>query len=195
MLVDLGCGTGTFVKKFAHLFREVIAVDFVPLLVNRARESYNATTPASWHITDVAKCGEFLGICADLAVCLNVITSASAAKRKLLWSSVTTVTKPGGHLLLVVPALESHMMVQEMTAVKRRKPKRIEDTGDVIERSGTWQKHYTRTELEATLTALGLSVTRLGKVTYPWSVEGERKPRLTTKQPFDWICLARRGRA
>lgn len=37
-LVDLGCGVGSFVKKFGHRFERITGIDFAPRIVARARK-------------------------------------------------------------------------------------------------------------------------------------------------------------
>jgi ubiquinone/menaquinone biosynthesis C-methylase UbiE len=193
VLVDLGCGTGTFVQKFGTHFREIFAADFATAVVRKAEKTYRGATPARWHVADVKDCPKLFGDrVADLAVCLNVITSPSAARRKSLWTSIKAVTKPSGHMLVVVPSSESCEMVNEWENRARKKAKPAFRQGGIAERGDIWQKHFSRSELIETVTDLGFSVVRLGAVSYPWSSEGLRKPRSATKAPWDWICLAKR---
>lgn len=194
VLVDLGCGTGTFVQKFGARFRKIFAADFATAVVRKAEKTYQGATPAQWRVADVKDCPKLFGErCADLAVCLNVITSPSAARRKSLWASIKAVTKPSGHMLIVVPSAESCEMVNEWENRARKRPKPALKKGGLAERGdGAWQKHFSRDELTAIISELGFSVVRLGAVSYPWSEEGMRKPRAATRPPWDWICLAKR---
>jgi len=193
VLVDLGCGTGTFVHKFGKRFREIFAADFATAVVRKAERSYKGKAPAHWHVADVKDCPKLFGErCADLAVCLNVITSPSAARRKSVWNSLKAVTKPSGHMLIVVPSAESCEMVTEFENRARKRPKPALRKGGIAERGDVWQKHFRRTELISILSDLGFSVVRLGAVSYTWASEGMRKPRDATRAPWDWICLAKR---
>ncbi len=193
VLVDLGCGTGTFVQKFSNHFREIFAADFATAVVRQAEKTYTGTTPAKWRVADVKDCPKLFGPrCADLAVCLNVITSPSAARRKSLWASLKAVTKPSGHMLIVVPSIESCAMVAELENRGRKKTKPPFKRGGIAPRGGIWQKHFGRGELAKIVSDLGFAVVRLGAVSYPWSTEGLRKPRSAATPPFGWICLAKR---
>ena len=193
VLVDLGCGTGTFVQKFGKHFRQIFAADFATAVVRKAEKTYKGATPAEWQVADVKDCPKLFGTrCADLAVCLNVITSPSAARRKSLWESVKAVTKPSGHMLIVVPSAESCEMVTEWENRARKKPKPAFKRGGIAERGDIWQKHFSRDELISIISDLGFSVVRLGAVSYSWASEGMRKPRSATRGPWDWICLAKR---
>ena len=156
VLVDLGCGTGTFVQKFGKHFRKIFAADFATAVVRKAERTYKGPTPASWQVADVKDCPKLFGDrIADLAVCLNVITSPSAARRKSLWASVKAVTKPSGHMLVVVPSSESCEMVNAWENRARKKPKPAFRKGSIAERGDIWQKHFSRSELVATITDLG----------------------------------------
>lgn len=193
VLVDLGCGTGTFVQKFGKHFRQIFAADFTTAVVRKAEKTYKGATPAKWHVADVKDCPKLFGDrVADLAVCLNVITSPSPARRKSLWASIKAVTKPSGHMLVVVPSAESCEMVTALENRARKRPKPAFRRGGIAERGDVWQKHFSRNELIATISELGFSVVRLGAVSYEWSSEGMRKPRSATRAPWDWICLAKR---
>ena len=195
VLVDLGCGKGSFVQKFGRRFHDVIAVDFSSRIVARAREAYTGTSPVRWMVADVGHCPKLLGQCADLTVCLNVITSASAARRKSLWASVKAVTKLGGHMLVVVPSLESSQMVAQFSNPRGARSTAAATRDGIVDRSGNRQKHYGRDELASIIAGLGFTVVSLGRVSYPWSTEGLRKPRSAIASPFDWICLAQRTAA
>jgi SAM-dependent methyltransferase len=193
VLVDLGCGIGTFVQKFGDRFHHVFAADFATDAIRQAQTAYRGATPVEWRVADLNECPTLFGTnCADLTVCLNVITSPSAGRRKSLWETVRTITKPGGHALVVLPSIESCRMVAERENRGRKRTKPASKDDGVAERGDIWQKHFSRGELVEILTGLGFSVVRLGAVNYPWSSEGLRKPRLAAKAPWDWICLAKR---
>jgi hypothetical protein len=140
---------------------------------------------------DVARAHEAFGASADLMVCMNVITSPSAARRKGLWASIAAVVKPRGLALIVVPSIESARMVHEIEH-GRPASARAQRTG-LLARSGAVQKHYARDELDRILPAHGLAVERIAPLYYPWSEEGLATPRGKAASPFDWVCVARRS--
>jgi SAM-dependent methyltransferase len=193
VLVDLGCGIGTFVQKFGDRFSRIFAADFATDAIRQAENAYRGTTPAEWHVADLTECPTLFGTdCADLTVCLNVITSPSASRRKSLWETVRTMTRPAGHALIVVPSIESCHMMAERENRGRKRPRPASKGDGIAVRGNVWQKHFGRGELVEILTGLGFSVVRLGPVNYPWSTEGLRKPRAAAKPPWGWICLAQR---
>jgi SAM-dependent methyltransferase len=193
VLVDLGCGTGTFVQKFGKRFRRIFAADFATAVVRKAEKTYKGPTPADWRVADVKDCPKLFGDrIADLAVCLNVITSPSAGAAQIAVGEREGGDQAAGHMLVVVPSAESCEMVTALENRARKKPKPAFKRGGIAERGDIWQKHFSRDELIAIITELGFSVVRLGAVSYEWSSEGMRKPRSATRAPWDWICLAKR---
>jgi SAM-dependent methyltransferase len=191
VLVDLGCGLGTFVSKFGARFGRAIAIDHAGKIVARARAASKCASPVTWVVLDVAKAGAVLGPCADLTVCMNVITSSDKERRDALWQSVATVTKPKGYALVVVPSIESDAIVQTVAIRAGRAAEFVSTPGGLVHRDGMVQKHFSRPELAESLVAFGFTVIRIGRAFYPWSVEGLRKPA-NARLPWDWMCLARR---
>ncbi len=193
VLVDLGCGLGSFVQKFGDRFQKIFAVDFAARIIARARKRCAAQPGVKWLVMDVARAFRAIGKRADLTVCMNVITSPSAAKRKALWACVAKVTKPGGFALIVVPSIESNAMVERASSSARRNGAFASKSDGVVKHEDSWQKHFGRRELIATMADHGFLVKQIGRVTFGWDDEGLRKPRAPGKQaPWDWICLAQR---
>jgi len=193
VLVDLGCGIGSFIKKFGGHFHEIIGVEFAPGIIARAKRSFKNASNITWFTMDINRSARKIGPRADLTVCLNVVTSPSPAKRRSLWSSIARTTKPRGYALIVVPSLESERMVHELSR-KRGEDTPFKATADgVVLRDDAMQKHFRRDELEAVLARHGFKSRRIGPVFYPWSEEGLRKPRSAgNRRPWDWVCLAQR---
>lgn len=192
VLVDLGCGLGSFVQRFGSRFRKIFAVDFAAQIIKRARDRC-AQPGVKWLVMDVARAFKAIRARADLTVCMNVITSPSPAKRKALWSCVAKVTKPGGFALIVVPSIESNEMVEQMSSSSRRNGAFASKSDGVVKHEDSWQKHFGRRELIATMADYGFRVKQIGRVSFGWDDEGLQKPRSPGKRsPWDWICLAQR---
>jgi 2-polyprenyl-3-methyl-5-hydroxy-6-metoxy-1,4-benzoquinol methylase len=193
VLVDLGCGIGSFILKFGNRFKEIVGVEYAPKIIARAKERCRAMEGIEWLTMDAAQAAKRIGQRADLTVCLNVITSESATVRQAQWAAVASITKPGGHALLVLPSLESEEMLQRQSRRDRRNTQfEITDSG-LVETEGSWQKHYRRDELTAIASGHGLVMKRIDKIVSPWSRTGMRKPRSSDwENPWDWICLAKR---
>lgn len=187
-LVDAGCGIGTFTEQFGELFGKVIAFDFAAAMVKRARRRCSDLAHAEWHALPLEDAAEKFGTIANLAVCLNVITSPRESLRARQWESLGEIVKAGGHLLVVVPALESARYVAQMDAEAFHGSVDIES--ELVRRNDTEQKHYSRQELRRRVVQLGFEIVALRKITYPWEEDGlELTAR---KSPWDWACVARK---
>lgn len=192
VLVDLGCGIGSFILRFGHRFRTIVGVEYAPRIMARAQERCSEVKRVEWLTMDVARAAKHIGRRADLTVCLNVITSASAATRNAQWASLAAVTKPSGFALVVVPSLESDEML--MPAHERDVSGKTAATATgLADRDGSRQKHYRRDELTLIFAEHSFEVMRLGRVYSSWSGEGfDKPPPGDARGPWDWICLARR---
>ena len=140
VLVDLGCGIGSFIQKFGHRFKEIVGVEYAPRIIARAKERCAAIEGVEWLNMDAARAAKKIGTRADLTVCLNVITSASAPVRDAQWAGVASITKTTGRALLVVPSLDSEEMLQAQIFVTRGTPSSKSPT-TVWSRRGKFQKH------------------------------------------------------
>lgn len=196
VLVDLGCGLGSFIQKFGSRFQELIGVDYAAQIIARAKKRCAAHLSVRWIVMDIARASKVIPARADLTVCLNVITSPSPAKRNALWSCVAKVTKPQGFALIVVPSIESNCLVakRERGGGRNARNGRHAPPGDgLVKREDSWQKHFSRRELISVMSDRGFLVTRMGRAYYPWSTEGLGNPRSNNGRPWDWICLAQRA--
>ncbi|HET6428038.1 MAG TPA: class I SAM-dependent methyltransferase, partial [Phycisphaerae bacterium] len=117
----------------------------------------------------------------------------------------------GGHLLLVVPSLESELYSQfrllEWNLKEGLPPQQaaaeeteaFTDPGasppmGILCRNGVPTKHYLREELAVTIAAVGLEVVQVGKVEYPWDTAFAAPPSwMREPYPWDWMLLARKG--
>jgi SAM-dependent methyltransferase len=187
-LVDLGCGIGTFVARFGKRFHEVIAVDFSHDMLRRAQATCRHLPQVKWLCADIPSAVAGIGTLADLTVCLNVITSPSAAKRRAVWRGVAAVTKPGGTAMVVVPALESAEFVANRTGRRlRRRRTRSGDRGLLV-RAGCVQKFYLAQEVAAVMKTCGFEPVKVQRVEYPWTDEGVSDGRLRRRgSPWDWL--------
>lgn len=191
VLVDLGCGVGTFIKRFGGQFRAIVGVEFAASSIAQAKLLCAARSQVRWLTTDIVRAAKEIGQIADLSVCLNVITSPSGAKRAALWQSLADVTKAGGFALIVVPSLESERYVQSV--IRGHKKLHLAVSNGLVVREEATQKHFTEAEVRDAMGEHGFTITRLGRARYPWSVEGVRETAArAAKRPWDWVCLAER---
>jgi len=192
VLVDLGCGIGTFILTYGRRFKRVVGVEFAAGFVARAKRRCSRLKHVEWLNMSAHLAPEAIGTCADLTACMNVITSPSAKKRDALFASVAEVTKPGGYTFMVLPSLESAELVKQLTRRPGSKvPKRAKD--GIVRRGNARQKHYTRAELAKTLARYGFKAERIIPIAYPWEEDGLDAPEnAKNRTPWDWACVARR---
>jgi SAM-dependent methyltransferase len=188
MLVDAGCGIGTFTERFGESFGKIMAFDFAPAMVKRARKRCARFDHAEWAALPLEKAGGTFGPIADFAVCLNVITSPKNTLRRRQWASLAGLVKPRGQLLVVVPALESAQYVASVDSEAFHGS--VAEDDDLVRRNDTEQKHYARSELREIVEGLGFEMITLRKISYPWADDGLELT--ATKSPWDWACLARK---
>ena len=61
VLVDIGCGIGTFVQKFGDRFNRIFAADFATSAIRQAESAYRGTTPVEWRVADLNECPKLFG--------------------------------------------------------------------------------------------------------------------------------------
>lgn len=188
VLIDLGCGLGSFLLKYRRHFSRMIAVDFSPAILARAQKRCAKLEAVEWHCESIPAASRHLQNTGDLTVCMNVITAPDLRTRRAIWKSVTRVTKPGGHALLVLPSLESERMVRRLQGFAAA------DQDGLVQRDDAVQRHFLRGEIAPVLAQRGFESVRIKRVYYPWRKEGMRKPRGAKTTPWDWLCLAQRTR-
>ena len=191
LLVDLGCGIGTFIRAFGRRFDEIVGVDFAPRLVARARKRCRQMTNVEWLTMSLHHAPMAIGRRADLVACMNVITSPSKTRRDLMFTSIAAITKPGGLALVIVPSVESAEMVRTLTRGHRRAAATPPD--GVFRRGNARQKHFSKAELEDALAQRGFAPKRVVRISYRWSEEGLSKPKGAVDLPWDWACIAQRA--
>ncbi len=192
VLVDLGCGLGTFIARYGDRFAHSIGVEHAPRIIARAKKAL-ADRQVRWLTSSLPPAARRIGRVADLTVCMNVITMPKARVRDAMWTSLARVTKRGGHALIVVPSIESDRMVERIAYGTTPAEAKAAAPDGLVDRGGARQKHFAKDELRAVLAERGFRVTSIQRVTYPWAKEGLRKPRNAgTRMPYDWLVLARR---
>jgi SAM-dependent methyltransferase len=191
VLVDLGCGIGTFVERYGPLFAQTYAVEHAPRIIARGKKRLAARRDILWLTSNIPPAAKRIGRIADLTVCMNVITMPEARIREQMWDGIARVTRKRGHALIVVPSIESDRMVERVAYGTSRAEAMAEAPDGLVDRGGAKQKHFAREELDAILTAHGFAMRKIQRVFYPWQKEGLRKPRgAGTKRPWDWLVLA-----
>lgn len=188
VLIDLGCGLGSFVNLNHRYFQRIIAVDFSQSILKRAKARYPHLKHVEWQQQDIAAAWHTLKNTADVVACFNVVTSPDDKICHAIWTSISRIVKKGGHALVGLPSLESERMVVK-TVDKQHK--RL-TTDRLVDRDGIVQRFYLRADLAPIFAKYGFELKLIRRAHYPWKTEGLRKPRGATSDPWDWICLAQK---
>jgi SAM-dependent methyltransferase len=202
---DLGCGIGRTLPLLADHFGTVIGVDISRKCLALAARKFIDTPNIRFVHADLTK---HAGVekPVDLVLCINTWLSAHPAKREALIGHTCSAVAKGGHLLLVVPALESallttHVMVRwnKRTGMSASTAERSAGPGHpglfagLVELDGVPTKHYLREELQQLLGEQGVHMREAVKIEYPWATEFSRPPRwMGPPYPWDWLVLAQR---
>jgi SAM-dependent methyltransferase len=193
VLVDLGCGLGTFIARYGGLFRQSFGVEHAPRIIARAKKALGRRSDIAWLTSSLPPAARRIGRRADLTVCMNVITMPGTRTRESMWRSIARVTRKHGHALIVVPSIESDRMVERVAYGTTRAAAVAEAPDGLVDRGGSRQKHFAREELRDLLARHGFRTKHIARITYPWQKEGLRKPRNAgARMPWDWLVLAQR---
>jgi SAM-dependent methyltransferase len=205
---DLGCGIGTLLPTLAARFARVLAVDFSPAMLARARATCRSRRVAM-HRADLADLRRFHGSL-DVAVTVNAVLTPDEDRLARIVSGLHDVLRPGGVLLAVFPAMEA--ILYQAVLIHERERRRRDPvaararTARILERAkydfvhgiytdGRSQKFFYDFELRRRLRRAGFRRLRVGRVTYPWSEVLGGYERFPGEPPmWDWLVRAERAR-
>jgi SAM-dependent methyltransferase len=211
-VADLGCGTGPLLPHLVQRFDRVIALDFAPGMIARARERLGpGAAPSVRFLQRPMHQLEDLAGQIDVAVAVNSLVMPDVRLIDRTLRAIRAALKPGGQLLGIVPAIDAiayHVMLLMDRALDRgRDPREAERLAALqAERryydfafgrfrfQGLRQKFWQPFEVEHRLAKAGFTAVTLSKVLYPWdeslagSGELEGFPR-----SWDWFFQALAG--
>lgn len=189
-VLDVGCGIGSFFRKYGRHFAEKTGTDHSRRMLKIAATRCRGLPDVRWRQADATALPAGLHGSADLVVCSNVITFVSAAKCRRAMRETVRGAKPGGWLLFILPALESHDSVVSLET-GRPIPRRAGNAA-IVRRDDRMQRFYTRTGARELATHAGLRSVTVRKAWYPWIDEGVTRAPRGAELPWDWFVTARR---
>ncbi len=203
-VVDVGCAVGRWLPLLATSFKKVYAVDISSGYLNKAKENHQKFRNIQYIRTDFSKTKKGVPPC-HVAISINAILTPDAKARHACFRNIASVVKKGGHLVLVVPALESAVFSQYIfnhwnEATGKFDPARTENNANsknvfdgLIQLDGTYTKHYLKEELQFLLKAYGFEMLNAEKVEYTWNTEFTSPPAwLKSPRPWDWLVVAQK---
>lgn len=206
--VDFGCGPGAISRAIAPFFGTVVGVDFAPQLLTEARR-LSHSLGIRFERRNLEKPPDPASQLADAGFCANVLIHERDDIRHRIAAHVCASVKVDGHLVVVVPALESALRTYQTlsrchqydglsarrarNALDRQAAKEILSITDgVIAVGGTPTKHFLQDEIAQFLDDHGVDVEVVERVEFPWSEEIDNVPDwLTSPGPWDWLACGR----
>jgi SAM-dependent methyltransferase len=210
-VVDLGCGTGPLLPRLLERFDRVIALDFAPAMLARARERLGPER--SRHVSFLHRAMHELDDLAgqiDVAITINSLVIPDVRLIDQTLRSIHACLRPKGVLLGIVPSIDAiqyHTMLLLDQALDQglEMAEAMRFTGHHAEHrlydfafgrfkfQGLRQKFWLPFEVEHRLRKAGFRGTKLNKVLYPWDESLAGSDELGRYPPtWDWFFRARR---
>jgi ubiquinone/menaquinone biosynthesis C-methylase UbiE len=203
-VIDAGCAIGKWLPALSPAFKKVIAADISAKNLAIAKKNYPQYTNVEYLRTDMSGNKIKLPKC-DVAICINAILTDSLKKRKTFFHNLSLCLKKGGHLILVIPSLESWLLtriIQHQWKIDKnlfeeklsgkegvKRYRNIQQGNTEIDNVPT--KHYLREELLLLLSLEGFVVQDVKKIEYSWNTEFSKPPAWLKKPgPWDWMVTA-----
>jgi 2-polyprenyl-3-methyl-5-hydroxy-6-metoxy-1,4-benzoquinol methylase len=204
-VIDIGCAVGKWIPVLATRYRRVYAIDISSKNLAIARGRFSGLDNVVFERADMMRPKASLPSC-DVALCINAILSASLEGRSEFFKNLAAAVKKGGHVILVIPSLESALLTAiighrwKVDASRRTRINSKEATlrwkhlvqGNMFI-DGVPTKHYLKEEITLILQQEGLQALKFQKIEYDWHTEFLHPPVwLKSPSPWDWMCVARK---
>jgi SAM-dependent methyltransferase len=209
-VADLGCGTGPLLPELVGRFGRVIALDFAPTMISRAKARLGADaarvtfeTRAMHDLDDYA--GQF-----DVAVAVNSLVMPDTRVIDRTLQAIRSSLKPGGVFLGAVPAMDAihyhTMLLMDRALDGGQSPEEAERTAAYLAEHhsyefafgrfqfhGIRQKFWQSFEVQHRLRKAGFSAIALDRILYPWDESLPGGAELAgNPQSWDWAFRASR---
>lgn len=199
--MDIGCSVGKWLPKLSTSFKKVIAADISSTYIELARENNSELKNIEYLRADISATRKPLPA-VDVALCINAVLTPSFKKRAAFFNAISNIVKPGGYLILTVPALESALLSEFMLNTwDFRDGKNVTLAGaqpgnalkGVVELDSIPTKHYLREELANILQWQKFKVLDMQKIEYNWNSEFTNPPAwMKAPYPWDWLVVGKK---
>ncbi len=205
-VADLGCGTGPLLPRLIERFNRVIALDFAPDMIERAKErvGLKAGDRVAFLQRPMHELDDLVGQI-DLAVAVNSLVMPDVRVIDRTLRAVRASLRPGGQFLGIVPSIDAiayHAMLLMDHALDRgmtlKEAERL--TSLQIERQyydfafgrfrfqGLRQKFWYPFDVEYRFSKAGFTGISLRKVLYPWDENLAGSSELgSLPRSWDWF--------
>jgi SAM-dependent methyltransferase len=184
-VADLGCGTGPLLPRLVGRFGKVVALDFAPGMIARARERLGpdaaGVTFETRPMHDLDDYKESL----DVVVAVNSVVMPDVRQIDRTLRAIRASLRPGGLFLGVVPAMDAihyhTMLLMDQALDRGLEPEEAERTAAFhaehhyyefafgrFRFMGLRQKFWQPFEVRHRMAKAGFSSVVLDQVLYPW---------------------------
>jgi len=205
-VIDIGCAIGKWLPVLSPAFKKVYAADISAKNLEIAKKNYPQYKNVEYLRVDMSGSKTKVPRC-DFAICINAILTSSLKDRTIFFQSLSSCVKKGGHIILVIPSLESSMLTnivgnqwkidrdvlgKKLSAkVAQQKWNHIRQGNADIDNVPT--KHYLKEELTLLLSREGFATEDFQKIEYNWDTEFLKPPKwLKDPKPWDWMVVAKK---
>ena len=205
-VIDIGCAIGKWLPVLSPIFKKVFAIDISKENLEIAKKLYPEFLNVDYRRIDMSASNAKMPLC-DIGICINAILTDSLKKRNAFFRNLKKCIKKNGYMVLVIPSLESSMLVSiirqrwdpdkdAISVIKKNKSsfqlKNILQGNAEIDRVPT--KHYLKEELQLLLANEGFNAEDFQKIEYEWDTEFLAPPKwLKQPKPWDWMVVARKS--
>jgi len=205
-VADIGCAIGKWLPILSPAFKKVYAIDISKNNLQIAQRLYPQYENVEYVRADMS--GKKVKIPAShVGICINAILTPSLKDRMKFLKSLSVYIKKGGHIIIVVPSMESYIFTrvvqyqwkidaQYFPSVTPRNKAALkwnhikQGNADI---DNVPHKHFLKEELELLLKREGFAVEKIEKIEYGWDTEFHKPPKWLNKPgPWDWMLVAKR---
>jgi len=208
-VIDLGCGTGPLLPSLVGRFGTVVALDFAPEMLAKARRRLRKRAEK---VTFLARpmhdLADYAGA-VDVAVAVNSLVMPDVREIDRVLKAVRATLRPGGVFFGVVPSIDAihyHTMLLMDRELDRGAPPEEAERAAAFHAEhvyydfafgrfayrGVRQKFWQPFELRHRLAKAGFASVGLDQLLYPWDESLADGPDFAEfPRSWDWVFTAR----
>ncbi|WP_435008949.1 class I SAM-dependent methyltransferase [Tundrisphaera lichenicola] len=209
-VADLGCGTGPLLPELSERFGQVVALDFAPGMIEKARKrlSKKAADGVTFLTRSMHDLGDFAGSF-DVAIAVNSIVMPDVREIDRTLAAIRASIRPGGIFLGILPSMDAihyHTMLLYDEALDRGLDPEEAERHAAFQGEhhfyefafgrfgfqGLRQKFWQPFEIRHRFAKAGFSEVELDQVLYPWDDTITGGPTFANfPRSWDWSFRAR----